>query len=92
MVALCGFAILVRSNYVASGAAILLNFPVALIALVVGPIIAIWDLTGWTAGAIAAAFLWFSWYGLIRFLEWRSFRGAPLSISSDPTSSPQPQS
>jgi hypothetical protein len=45
-----------------------------------------------SATSVAAPVLWLAWYGIIRFLEWRSFCGAPLSIGSRTTYSPLPQS
>ena len=46
----------------------------------------------WSTAAIAAPVLWLAWYGIIRFLEWRSVCGAPLSIGSKTTYSLPPQS
>jgi hypothetical protein len=100
MVAVGGLPVLLenvlRNNFgdwavgVFCGAAVLLNLPAALVALVVGPIIVMLNLTDWTAGAVTAPFLWATWYGIIRFLESRSSPVAPVSVI--PADAPAPSS
>ena len=65
---------------------VLLNLPVTPVALL------ILILPEWAIGIVIPPVVWLAWYGIIRFLEWRSYCGAPLSITNDPTSSPPPQS
>jgi hypothetical protein len=96
MVGIAAPAILLNSTYSHSGvsasdfvaaAAIVLNLPAAPIAFLVVRI-----LGDWAVLLVGLPSLWLTWYGIIRFLEWRSECGAPLSISIDPTSSQPPQS
>jgi hypothetical protein len=68
------------------------NIPIAPAALLVGLFIDQSAWRGWSIFLLIVPSAWASWYGIIRFLEWRSFCGAPISLHSDTTYSPPPQS
>jgi hypothetical protein len=62
--------------------ALFLNLPTVPAVLLDGLIIDVSGWRGWSIFLLIIPSLWAAWYGIIRFLEWRSDCGAPLSLRS----------
>ena len=58
------------------GAAVFLHAPAAPTFVLLGLTVGKTGLTGWSVAAILVPSVWTTWYGIIRFLEWRSFAAA----------------
>ncbi len=71
---------------------LLLNLPLAPVIVLEAVLVQMPNVAAYLAISLTAVLAWLSWYGIIRFLEWRSECGAPLSITAEPTSSRPPQS
>jgi hypothetical protein len=68
----------------------LLSIPAVPIIALIGALLDWCGLKGWSAAAAAAPCYWLGWYGIIRFLEWRSFSTAPVPVI--PAAAPAPSS
>jgi hypothetical protein len=56
------------------------NIPAVPIIALIGALLDRCDLTGWPAAAAGVPCYWLGWYGIIRFLEWRWYSAAPVSV------------